>query len=137
MKAEVISKDLLAKINRVPFDVLIEKHEMYSWNSERHQPYLFEIDGKKIVLENYLEPQEFELTQSFTSPDSQFMVVMFYHNEHEAHYIAIARWHPIAQIYVTMFFHNTYIGDWENFKNVFVMEKEKNEHSDEINTEGG
>lgn len=50
------------------------------------------------------------------------------------HYIAIARRHLVAQIYVTMFFHNTYIGDWENFKNVFAMEKEKKEGLDESYT---
>ena len=132
MKAELISKELFAKINRVPFDVLIEKHEMYGWNAERQEPYLFEIDGKKIVIETYLEPHEIELTTSFVSPDQQFMVVMFYHNDHEEHYVAIARWHPIAQIYVTMFFHASGIADWENFKNIYTIYNEKKEK----NTEG-
>ena len=125
MKFELISKDLLEKINGVPFDVLIEKHEMYSWRVDRNQPYLFEIDGKKILLEIYLEPHEIELTTSFLSGDGNFMVVMLYHNEHESHYIAIARWHPVAQIYVTMFFHNSCIGDWENFKNIYTIEREQ------------
>jgi hypothetical protein len=53
------------------------------------------------------------------------MVVMFYHNDHESHYIAIARWHPIAKIFVTMFFHASDIGDWDNFKNIYTLQREK------------
>jgi hypothetical protein len=132
MKAEKISKELLAKINGVPFDVLIEKHEMHAWKLEGQEPYLFEIGGKKILLEIYLEPEEIELTTSFTSPDEQFMIVVFYHNDHEENYIAIARWHPIAQIYVTMFFHASNIGDWANFKNIYTIQNEKKGR----NTEG-
>jgi hypothetical protein len=131
MKAEKISKEILAKIKKVPFDVLIEKHEMYTWDVTSEEPYLFEIDGKRIAIEFYIEPHELELTRSFTSPDEQYMVVMLYHNDHEAHYIAIAKWHPDAQIYVTLFFHSTHIGDWDTFKNVFIMDKEKREKSNE------
>ena len=89
MKAELISKELFAKINRVPLDILIEKHEMHGWNVEFQVPYLFEIDGKKIVIETYLEPHEIQVSTSFLSSDEKFMVVMFYHNDHEENYIAI------------------------------------------------
>lgn len=132
MKAKKISKDLLAKINNIPLDLLIEKHEMYSWNVLTHRPYLFEIEDKKIVLEIHLEPKEIELTRSFTSPDEQFMVVMYYNNEHEQNYIAIARWHPVAQIYVSLFCHASDIVDWENFKNIYIIMREEKEK----NTEG-
>ena len=124
MKAEKISTELLDMISNLPFDVLIEKHELHGWDKRWSDPYLFEIDGKKIVLEPYVEPHEVELKTSFISPDEQFMIVMFYHNDHEEHYIAIARWHPLAQIYVTLFFHNTYIADWESFKSIYTLNKE-------------
>lgn len=91
MKAERISKELLLQIYRMPLDILIEKHELHNWRCESHVPYIFEIDNRKILLETYIEPDEIELKTSFISPDGEFMVVMFYHINHEENYVAIAR----------------------------------------------
>ena len=126
MTVQKISKEVIEKLSSVSLDVLIEKHELHSWRIFGDElPYLFEIDGKKVLIEMYLEPQEFQLTKHFTSADSQFLIVMYYNTEHESNYIAIAHWHPVAEIFVTMFCHSTYIADWEKFKNIYTVEREK------------
>ena len=78
-----ISKEVIEKLTTVPLDVLIEKHELHSWRPYKDDlPYLFEIDAKKIIIETYLEPQEFQLTQHFTSADGKFFTVTYYNIEH-------------------------------------------------------
>ena len=123
MKVEKIPKNVLKKIDRIPCDTLIEKHELSGWHLGLSKPYSLEIEGKKLIFETYFKPQNLEYKSHFFSSDNLFLVAMFYHKGHEQFYVAIARWHQEADLYVTLFLHATYIANWENYTTIFTLDK--------------
>lgn len=117
-KSKRISKEKMAQIAGLPYDEMYRKHEQGRWAKDDTPP-VFEILGKPIVLNPFLENDNFELISAALSPDEQYMFVLLRDSNSQFTYTANAKWHEATGIYVTMVYHSNYIADWDKGTTTF------------------
>jgi hypothetical protein len=117
-KSKRISKKEIAQIAGLPYDEMYRKHEQGRWAKD-DTPLVFEILGKPIVLNPFLENDNFELISAALSPDEQYMFILLRDLNSQFTYTANAKWHEATGIYVTMVYHSNYIADWDKCTTTF------------------
>ncbi len=116
MEAKLLSKTTFDLIQGLPIDLMYRKHESWTWDEQmlKHL-FLYEILGKSVLLDPFINPNTLSLINASISSDERFMSIILKSSKEETIYIASAVWHDAAKIYLTFAFHSTYFKDIESY----------------------
>ena len=118
IKSTPLFQQKIEQIAGLPYDEMYRKHELTTWDKE-DKPLLFDILGKPVLLNNYLENDGIEIISAALSPDGKYMFVLLRDLSSPFTYTANAKWHEKAGIYVTLVYHSNFIADWDKCKTTF------------------
>jgi hypothetical protein len=93
MEGKRVPQDIWDKIEDIPFDYMYQKHELSHWKNEYDRiPYCYEILGKLVIIDPYLQPHQFDVKAAWLSSDEQLMTIALYHKKYDEPYFALAAW---------------------------------------------
>jgi hypothetical protein len=118
IESRPISEKEMEQIAGLPYDEMYRKHEQTRWDKE-DKPLIFTVLGKSVLLNLYLEDNNFEVISAALSPDEKFMFVLLRDLNSKFTYTANAKWHEPTGIYVTMVYHSNFIADWDKCTTTF------------------
>ena len=74
IKSTPLFQQKIEQIAGLPYDEMYRKHELTTWDKE-DKPLIFDILGKPVLLNNYLENDGIEIISAALSPDEKYMFV--------------------------------------------------------------